>query len=102
MSRGIPIKVIPRRIYGVYVVGFADYVKIGCSANAIDRIEQLQEYAPAPLIVYRIIEGHGRKTERELHAKYAAYRTRGEWFQKDGELKRWIVGGCPLLVAVNT
>lgn len=38
MSRGIPIKVIPRRIYGVYVVGFADYVKIGCSANAIDLI----------------------------------------------------------------
>src|ERR1700724_2033791 len=42
--------------YGhVYVVGFADYVKIGWSGSVAHRLFEIQANAPEPLVLYKLI-----------------------------------------------
>jgi hypothetical protein len=41
--------------YGhVYVIGFADYVKIGWSEDVGRRLFDLQKHAPEKLVIYRL------------------------------------------------
>jgi hypothetical protein len=79
----------------VYVVGFAGYVKIGWSAAADVRIRRVQDGVPERLTHYATIRGTVLD-EGYLHQKFAAHRTRGEWFRNEGELATWIEAGCPL------
>jgi hypothetical protein len=82
-------KTEPRR--GVYVLGFDQYVKIGITINLDMRLSGLQ--TPVEPTLYALIDGW-RREELELHARFAAYRLRGEWFKKEGELAEWIANGC--------
>jgi hypothetical protein len=85
-------------IGSIYVIGFADYVKIGISADLDKRIKALQTAIPEKLTVYATIdagENYG-DLEMALHARFAAFRRNGEWFSKEGELADWIAAGCPI------
>ena len=78
---------------GIYVVGFASFVKIGWSGCIEKRIEEVQQGVPETLTLYRCLEGDIRD-ERNLHHRFRAHRTRGEWFRLEGELAEWIERGC--------
>ena len=82
--------------YGhVYVVGFADYVKIGWSGNVAKRLFEIQAHAPEPLVLYKLIPAvFGSDAERVLHQKFDHVRLRGEWFALSHGLPEWIVDGC--------
>lgn len=77
----------------VYVVGFANYVKIGFSIDLFGRLKALQEGTPELLVVYAKIPGT-MADERAFHKRFASHRLRGEWFRKEGSLAAWIEGGC--------
>ncbi|MEU8943561.1 GIY-YIG nuclease family protein [Streptomyces goshikiensis] len=65
----------------VYVIGGDGLaaVKIGTSVNPHDRIKALQTGAPARLAILWTTPG-GHTLEGQLHARFLAYRTHGEWF----------------------
>jgi hypothetical protein len=80
----------------VYVVGFGPYVKIGMSRNRPQlRIAAIQSTCPEDLTVYGLLPGD-KAYEGALHRRYSEYRTRGEWFRREGALADWIAKGCPL------
>lgn len=83
------------RVGMIYVAGFAEYIKIGWSADVYIRIKTIQDGVPEPLIVYATIAGEIWQ-ERRLHSRFASVRTRGEWFKRNEVLNRWIAEGCPL------
>lgn len=78
---------------GVYVVGYADYIKIGYSRNIDQRIDDLQVHAPERLTVYFRLPGDFRD-EALLHHRFHGQRLNGEWFRLEGELAEWMRGGC--------
>jgi hypothetical protein len=81
--------------YGhVYVIGFADYVKIGWSENVANRLFDLQKHAPEKLVLYKLIAARP-ETERALHLKFKRLRLHGEWFALTNSLKTWLEDGCP-------
>lgn len=63
------------------------YVKIGKSRDPVSRVNNLQTSSPTKLRTLFILEGD---RERELHALFAEYRVRGEWFRVEGALKKFI------------
>lgn len=80
----------------IYVVGFSNYVKIGFTAGPIAyRLAAIQTGCPERLDVIAVIDG-SPKDEMALHKRFAAYRTHGEWFRREGDLAEWISAGCPL------
>lgn len=81
-------------IGGIYIVGFDNYVKIGFSSKVHLRIGSVQRGIPVILTIYSVIENKTRRDEINLHHRFAALRTFGEWFRFDGELRVWIEGGC--------
>ena len=81
----------------VYVIGFADYVKIGWSENVARRLFEIQKYAPEELVLYKFIPANA-ETEGQLHRRFSHLRLYGEWFALFGGLKDWIEGGCPMPV----
>jgi hypothetical protein len=81
--------------YGhVYVVGFADYVKIGWSENVRRRLFDLQKYAPEKLVLYKLIPAR-QEIEGILHRRFKYYRLHGEWFALTGSPRAWVDDGCP-------
>lgn len=67
-------------------------VKIGFSGAApMTRLAQLQTGNPKTLRLLCAVEGNA-STERRLHARYAALRTTGEWFQAAEPLLSFIDG----------
>ena len=78
----------------VYVAGFGPYVKIGFSRTPKRRVIDLQVAAPERLTLYATLRAN-LWMEAELHQDFAAYRTCGEWFRKEGALAEWIEKGCP-------
>lgn len=77
----------------IYVIGYGAYVKIGFSRKLWKRLAKIQEYAPEKITVYGKFPGSTRD-EILLHKRFYQHRLNGEWFRYDGELKRWIDGGC--------
>lgn len=78
----------------VYVVGFANYVKIGFTTKAVEeRIASLQTGCPETLAVYAAFRG-SKAIEASLHRSFADFSTQGEWFRREGNLAAWIEGGC--------
>lgn len=73
----------------IYVVGFKNYVKIGYTRDFTRRLMALQAGIPEPITVYGTFSGSMR-TEAELHQRYARYKTRSEWFRKEGALKEFV------------
>ncbi|MDH6489698.1 GIY-YIG nuclease family protein [Streptomyces sp. SAI-127] len=66
---------------GVYVIGSPQFrpVKIG-KGNPAERLAELQTGNPFPLVI--LWTGPGELAlEQALHARFAAYRVRGEWFE---------------------
>jgi hypothetical protein len=79
----------------VYVIGFADYVKIGWSQNVKRRIFDIQKHAPEKLVLYRLIPAK-EIIERNLHRKFEHLRLHGEWFALARSLKDWVENRCPM------
>ncbi|MFC9736065.1 GIY-YIG nuclease family protein [Streptomyces hydrogenans] len=65
----------------IYVIGTpgSAIVKIGHAASPDERLRTLQTGNPAPLAVLWSHEGDS-ELEGHLHATFAQYRVRGEWF----------------------
>jgi predicted DNA-binding transcriptional regulator AlpA len=78
----------------VYVVTFAQFVKIGWSSDVLRRIAEIELNLPERLAVRATIKGD-RRLERELHSRFVSLRTKGEWFRREGDLAAWIEAGCP-------
>lgn len=78
----------------VYVIGFGNYVKIGFTARSVEeRIVGLQTGCPEPIKVYAAFRAP-LAFEANLHERFKAFGTQGEWFRREGELAAWIDGGC--------
>jgi hypothetical protein len=79
----------------VYVIGFGPYIKIGFTTNPVEaRMAGLFGHYPDPPKVYAVLKNRKITHERELHARFASLRVKGEWFRHEGELADWISGGC--------
>lgn len=71
---------------GLYCLSIpGNYVKIGISFDVIERVRQLQSGCPEKITVGAFLDTEAdgivaSRMEREVHAKLAAYRTSGEWF----------------------
>jgi len=83
---------LPVRLHTTYIVGYGPYVKIGYSTNLKDRLSNLQVSSPAKLNIYGAIP---HDVEYKLHHRFRTYRSRGDWFWKQGRLAEWIAAGCP-------
>jgi T5orf172 domain len=82
--------------YGhVYVIGFADYVKIGWSEHVEERLFDIQKHAPEKLVLYTVLAAK-KATEHKLHRRFNGMRLHGEWFALTYSLKGWIEDGCPM------
>lgn len=59
------------------------HVKIGFSEDPWRRLSQIQSHCPGALTLRAIVEGD-EAAEAELHARFAEYSVRGEWFRAAG------------------
>jgi hypothetical protein len=71
----------------VYFFGTPDAIKIGVALDVARRLKGIQAHHYHPLQVLATCPG-GVRLEREYHARFAAYRLRGEWFER-----------CPAILA---
>jgi hypothetical protein len=71
-----------------------DLVKIGCASDPFRRLDYLQTSSPVELTLEAIYPG-AYDRERELHARFAQLRVRGEWFKLDAEIELMIVTAGP-------
>lgn len=74
----------------VYFVRCGDRIKIGYSENVTKRMASLASAFASPLTLLATMPGPP-SLERELHAKFAAHRVRGEWFRRAPDLDAFIV-----------
>jgi hypothetical protein len=75
----------------VYVIRAAGTTafKIGLATDPLRRLNTLQTASPALLELVLSFPGD-RRTEAELHQRFAAERLRGEWFAESPRLLAWI------------
>ena len=73
----------------VYFIRGAGMIKIGVADSPESRMSTLQAGSPVPLYLLATMQG-GFSKEKELHAKFAASRRHGEWFECTPELERTI------------
>lgn len=64
---------------GVYFVAANDRVKIGKADHVAKRLSSLQTSSPYPLQLLAVAPG-GLAEEHIFHARFKAYRRKGEWF----------------------
>jgi hypothetical protein len=62
-------------------------IKIGIAMDVETRLNELQVASPYPLRVLKVMRNAGRRTEKELHARYADDRLCGEWFIESESLR---------------
>jgi hypothetical protein len=79
----------------IYVIGFADYVKIGWSENVAERLFDIQKHAPEKLVLYSLFAA-SPQIERKLHKRFKLLRLHGEWFALTHSLRGWVEDGCPM------
>lgn len=60
-------------------------VKIGYTRGLRQRFGELSRGSPVDIAFVHALTGN-RTLERELHARFADYRSRGEWFRHEGAL----------------
>lgn len=76
----------------VYFIGAddrPDQVKIGVTANLRSRLRSLRTGMPGEIVVHLVIPGTP-VDERALHARFASFRLKGEWFQLAGPISEFI------------
>ena len=64
-------------------------VKIGCAYDPHVRLEKLQAASPVELTIEALMRG-SHQEERALHARFAAHRLHGEWFDLAPEIELMI------------
>lgn len=76
----------------VYFIGNSEknICKIGFSYSPNKRLKELQTGNPFPLFVFKTVKGD-MQMEKTFHFLYRQYRTQGEWFKIEGELKKFII-----------
>lgn len=75
----------------VYFIQAANgLVKIGVAANPDGRLRTLRTMSPVSLRLVLTIPGVGAAGEAELHQRFAAHRSHGEWFHPAAELTAFI------------
>jgi Meiotically up-regulated gene 113 len=72
-----------------FIATSAGHIKIGYSANPDRRLKSLQTASSVPLRLIGTLPGT-LKDEEALHARFAKYRVRGEWFTLTGALRSFI------------
>lgn len=80
---------VPVHVYFIQM-GDGGPIKIGLSANVQQRLDVFQLSAPYPLTLLAVVRNGRDRLERELHARFASARLRGEWFQPVPELLSYI------------
>lgn len=79
-----------RRVQGrVYFIRAGQHVKIGYSAQPLDRLQALQTSHPDKLEILCTMPG-SRETERDMHKRFAKFHVRGEWFKLSSEITAFI------------
>jgi hypothetical protein len=77
----------------VYFVGCDDHVKIGVTRGDVrQRMMELSTGQHRELVLLAKIENAKDDLEWELHKRFAAHRTRGEWFKLTPEIQSFIEG----------
>jgi hypothetical protein len=73
----------------VYFIRAGDAIKIGRTTNLAARFRALATASPVPLELLATVSG-GRELEAQLHREWQHLHIRGEWFEADEELLRFI------------
>ncbi|MCK1543460.1 GIY-YIG nuclease family protein [Bradyrhizobium sp. 179] len=74
----------------VYFLYACNRIKIGWSRNHIQRaLNEISPYCPAPLFFIGATPGD-RALEAQLHARFAADRAHGEWFDLGPHLREFL------------
>jgi hypothetical protein len=74
-----------REEQSVYFVQSGEFVKIGISSGAANRLQKMQVGNPTKMEPLFSLPG-GKEREAALHGRFRAYHHRGEWFRLEGEL----------------
>ena len=81
------------RVYFIQAGGPNGPIKIGVSAQVLDRIWMIQVGCPARLRVLATTPGKP-EDEAQLHRMFAPFQTSGEWFKAHPLLLQYIAGMC--------
>lgn len=83
----------------VYFVqaGEGGNIKIGYARNVQSRLSKMRVDCPAVLRLLAVCEGDV-ECERDLHARFAAHRVRGEWFLASPEILEFIAAQRPVVL----
>ncbi len=68
-------------------------IKIGVATDVMSRLRSLQACSPDRLVLLGLLRCHNfGRSEKEIHARFEAFRAHGEWFFPDDSLLTWIGG----------
>ncbi|WP_438278131.1 GIY-YIG nuclease family protein [Nitrobacter sp.] len=84
-----PPKARNQKFNQVYFIRCGEFVKIGFTYDVLVRLETLQAATPYTLELLDSFAG-GESDEKELHARFAEHRVRGEWFHLAPEIMNHI------------
>lgn len=73
----------PPKIY--FIGGDVGHIKIGVSRSPHSRLAGIQTGSPIPLRILATVTG-GFDEERAYHARFAAHRVQGEWFERHPDI----------------
>ncbi len=93
-NRPLPKARVRRGVVYFVKNGVRDRVKIGFSAGHKQRLSSLQNASPDALTLIGTLPGNV-KLERKMHAKFKAYREKGEWFRIEGTLASFLRATFP-------
>lgn len=74
-----------KSVYFMRPIGQQGPIKIGCSAQPIKRLRDVETWSPLPLEIVAHAPG-GNSHERILHYRFGQHRLHGEWFAENAEL----------------
>jgi hypothetical protein len=83
-----------QRVGKIYVLRFADWVKIGFAINVTKRLHFLRVAMPLEPTLLGTLDG-SRLDELALHDKFKHLRARGEWFHMRDDIAEWIAATFP-------
>jgi hypothetical protein len=81
-----------QRVYFVEC-GHGGPIKIGVAIDPAKRLNAMQMHSPHEMIIVGTCAG-ARELEQALHAEFAAYRIRGEWFERTENLMHRVQALC--------
>lgn len=75
-------------VYFIYA-NFVELVKIGFTSHIKRRIKTLNRMSPIDLVILKTIKG-SLELERKIHDKFKMFRVKGEWFEYNNIIKKFI------------